>query len=137
MIELDARLSPNFTLREMCASAAAARLGIDNTNPPLGVRIALQKLCATVLQPLRDQIGPLRVNSGWRSPALNKAVKGSATSQHLRGEAADIESNALSNLDLARWIERHLTFDQVILEFYTPGQPQGRSRSTRRSDRWL
>ena len=124
VIELDARLTPNFTLRELCASGTAARLGIDNMNPPLAVRGALQKLCGAVLQPVRDRWGPVRVNSGWRSPRLNRAVGGADSSQHLVGEAADIECAGVSNLDLARWIEASLPFDQLILEFYTPGDPR-------------
>ena len=61
--------------------------------------------------------------SGYRSPALNKAVGGSKTSQHCNGQAADFESTRISNPNLAKWIEKNLRFDQLILEFYDGEDP--------------
>ena len=85
-------LSKNFTLSEMIASSTAAKRGIKNI-PDKGQIENLGKLCREVLQPVRDKINcPLIVTSGFRSPVLNHIVGGSATSQHLRGEAADIVS---------------------------------------------
>ena len=63
------------------------------------------------------------INSGYRGPDLNKAVGGSATSQHCKGQAVDIEVPGVANYDVAEWIKDNLDFDQVILEFYTPGIP--------------
>ena len=85
--------------------------------------INLVNLCNFILQPVRDQFGPIRINSGYRSPALNKAVGGSKTSQHCNGQAADFESSRISNPDLAKWIAKNLTFDQLILEFYDGVDP--------------
>ena len=76
-----------------------------------------------ILQPVRDQFGPIRVNSGYRGLPLNKAVGGSKTSQHCKGEAADFESSRIGNYKLACWCRDNLEFDQLILEFYTQGEP--------------
>lgn len=117
------RLSPNFTLHELTRSQLAARLGIDNTPPP-DVVASLTKLCVNVLQPVRDVFGAsVDVSSGYRCPALNKAAKGSPTSQHVVGEAADIEIEGVSNLRLATYIRDNLDFDQVILEFPSKDNP--------------
>ncbi len=117
------RLSPNFTLAEFTRSQSAARRGIDNT-PPAGAVLAMTALCINVLEPLRALAGgPLVINSGFRSAKLNRAIGGSASSQHSLGEAADIERPGLSNFDLAVLIRDNLPFDQLILEAYTPGTP--------------
>ena len=63
------------------------------------------------------------INSGYRSPELNEAVRGSKTSQHCHGQAADIEVPGVANAEVAQWIVDNCEFDQVILEFYTPGIP--------------
>lgn len=81
-----------FTIRELTRSATAARLGIDNT-PDDRIVKNLTQLVNTVLDPLREAYGkPIVVTSGYRCPALNRAVGGSRTSQHLYGQAADIKS---------------------------------------------
>jgi len=117
------KLSPHCALSEFVSSQTAARRGIDNT-PPADVIARLQLLCQHVLEPVRQRFGkPVVISSGYRSPALNRAVGGSATSQHVKGEAADFEIPGLSNVEVARWMERKLNYDQLILEFYTPGQP--------------
>lgn len=112
------KLSENFTVEELTHSDTAERLGIDNT-PDLDSLENLQFLVDNVLQPLRDMYGrPIVVNSGYRSPKLNKAVGGSKTSQHMTGQAADItagsktENKELFNLVL----DNDLIFDQLIDE---------------------
>lgn len=116
-------LTPNFTLHEMTKSEAAIRLGMDNT-PTEAVTGSLRALCEQVLQPVRDHYGKgVKVNSGYRSPEVNKAVGGSPTSDHCRGQAADIEIPGVSNAELAQWIEANLPYTQLILEFYTQGIP--------------
>lgn len=116
------RLSKNFTMAEFTKSQTAERKGIDNT--PEGEHLeAAQALFENVVQPVRDHFGPTVINSGYRSPALNEAVGGSSTSQHCKGQAADIEVPGTPNADLAQWIVDNVEFDQVILEFYTPGIP--------------
>lgn len=116
------QLSERFQLHEFLRSQTASRLGIDNTPTDTVIR-KLQALCHNVLEPVRLEFGPVRISSGYRSPALNKAIGGSASSQHCLGEAADFEVPGVSNLDVAQWMHRKLNYDQLILEFYTPGQP--------------
>ena len=109
-------------MAEFIKSDTANRLGIDNT--PEGEHLENAKaLFENVVQKVRDHFGPTVINSGYRCPELNEAVRGSKTSQHCHGEAADIEVPGVANGELAQWIVDNLEFDQVILEFYTPGQP--------------
>lgn len=116
------RLSKNFTLSEFTKSQTALRQGIDNT--PDGEHLeAAKELFANVVQPVRDNFGVTVINSGYRGPKLNEAVGGSSRSQHCKGEAVDIECPGTSNYEVAKWIEDNLDFDQLILEFYTPGIP--------------
>ena len=116
------KLSKNFSLAEFTKSQTAERKGIDNT--PKGEHLdAAIALFENVVQKVRDHFGPTVINSGYRSPELNDAVGGSATSQHCKGEAVDIEVPSVPNGDLAEWIRDNLDFDQLILEFYTPGIP--------------
>ena len=116
------RLSKNFTLTEYTKSQTALRQGIDNTPGDEHLEAA-KTLFEKVVQPVRDNFGPTVINSGYRGPDLNKAVGGSATSQHCKGQAVDIEVPGVANYDVAEWIKDNLDFDQVILEFYTPGIP--------------
>jgi hypothetical protein len=116
-------LSANFTLKELTKSDTATRLGIDNT-PDEAVIESLKLLCENVLQPVRDHFGKsVTVNSGFRSPETNQATGGSKTSDHCKGQAADIEIDGISNPDLAHWIMDNCDYTQLILEFYTQGQP--------------
>ena len=108
-------ITKNFSWEEFERSNKADELGIDNAIPDENVADNIRALVFYVLQPLRDACGhPLRVNSGYRSKALNKAVKGAANSQHTRGEAADIHED---NPFTLAWLVLHigLPFDQLIL----------------------
>ena len=108
----------HFTIAELTRSATARRLGIDNTPPASAVR-ALRALVDDVLDPLREAWGgPIRVNSGYRCPELNKAVGGTPSSQHQHGEAADITVGSRSaNRRLLALIKRlDLPVDQCIDE---------------------
>ena len=117
------KLTENFTLSEMTKSETALRHGLDNT--PGDAEIAnLKRLAENVLQPIRNHYKRgVKVNSGYRAPDVNAAVGGSKTSDHCRGQAADIEIPGVANADLAEWIKDNLKFTQLILEFYTPGVP--------------
>lgn len=116
-------LSANFTLKELTKSDTATRLGLDNTPDDVALE-NLKTLCEKVLQPVRDHFGKsVTVNSGYRSPESNAAVGGSKTSDHCKGQAADIEIMGVANPDLAQWIMDNLEYTQLILEFYTQGQP--------------
>lgn len=116
-------LSANFTLKELTKSDTATRLNLDN-NPDEATIENLKALCENVLQPVREHFGKsVTVNSGYRSPATNQATGGSLTSDHCKGQAADIEIAGIANADLAQWIMDNLEYTQLILEFYTPGIP--------------
>jgi uncharacterized protein YcbK (DUF882 family) len=117
------RLSQHFTLEEMIKSQTASRKGIDNTAPPEVVE-NLKALCENVLEKIRIHFGrPLSINSGYRGPKLNKAIGGAKNSQHMTGQAADIEMVGMDNKILFCWIKDNLEFDQLILEYYKPGVP--------------
>ena len=116
-------LSANFTLKELTKSDTATRLGIDNT-PNDEALENLKLLCEKVLQPVREHFGKsVTVNSGYRSPESNAAVGGSKTSDHCKGQACDLEIDGIPNPELAQWIMDNLDYTQLILEFYTQGQP--------------
>ena len=116
------RLSKNFTLQEFTKSQTALRQGIDNT-PGEDHLVNAKLLFEKVVQPVRDKFGVTVINSGYRGSKLNEAVGGSSKSQHCKGEAVDIECPGTANYDVAKWIQDTLDFDQLILEFYTPGIP--------------
>lgn len=116
------RLSQNFTLQEYIKSQTALRKGIDNMPNEQHLEKA-KLLFENVVQPVRDNFGVTVINSGYRGPELNEAVGGSDKSQHCKGEAVDIECPGVPNYDVAKWIHDNLDFDQLILEFYTPGIP--------------
>lgn len=113
------QLTKNFYLSEFIISQTATRLGIEN-KPNAQIIENLTILCKNVLQPLRDALKkPIIITSGYRSPQLNKAVKGSSTSQHLTGNAADLIVNSMDNYDLATFIAQNFNYDQLILEYYS------------------
>ena len=117
------QLTNNFSLAEMVKSDTALRHDMDNTPGEAEIE-NLKRLCEQVLQPVRDHFGKgVKVNSGFRHPEVNAKVGGSKTSDHCKGQAADIEIPGVPNGDLAQWITENLDFTQVILEFYTPGVP--------------
>ena len=106
-----------FTIAELCRSNTADRLGINNRCKQEHVT-ALTALVDNVLDPLREWWGkPINVSSGYRCPELNVAIKGSKTSQHMKGEAADIDTgDRQQNKLLFEYIRKNLPFDQLIWE---------------------
>lgn len=117
------QLTNNFSLKELTVSDTATRLGLDNT-PNETVILNLKALAENILQPVREHYGKsVKVNSGYRAPEVNAAVGGSKTSDHCKGQAADIEINGVANGDLAQYIVDNFKFTQVILEFYKQGVP--------------
>ena len=119
-VSSDMQLSEHFNLKEFTKSETAIRKRIDNT-PNLEHTNNLKIVCEKILEPVRKHFGkPVRINSGYRGPALNTAVGGSAKSQHCNGEAVDFEIDGLANPELAKWVAENCDFDQIILEFYDP-----------------
>ena len=115
-------LTRNFTLSELIKSDTAIRLGIDN-NPNADQIEKLKLLCENILQPVRDHFGRVTVTSCFRSPELCVKIGSSLNSQHTKAEAADFECLGTSNAEVFDWIKANLPYDQMILEFYTPGEP--------------
>ena len=107
------KITKNFTLTELTKTST----GITN-HPNKEQVAALIKLCGKVLQPSREMYGkPIHITSGYRSPAVNKAVGGAKKSQHMRGEAADITVfTKEENKKLFEIIRDNLSFDQLINE---------------------
>ena len=117
------QLSKHFTLREMTNSMTAQRKGIDN-KPGAGEIKSLGDLCYEVLEPLRAHFDkPVTITSGYRSEALCEAIGSKKTSQHAKGQAADFEIFGTPNAELAKWIIENLDFDQLILEYHKPEEP--------------
>ena len=119
------KLSNNLTLAEVIKSNTAIRRDIDNT--PTEEHLATMKVTAEKLfEPLREHVGaPVKINSFYRGPKLNKAIGGAKRSQHMSGQAMDIDDTFghMSNADMYHWIKENLNFDQLIWEFGTDKNP--------------
>src|SRR6056300_531532 len=119
-------LSPNLSLAEVTKSATAKRLGIAN-EPTIEHLENLKAVAENIFQPIRNHFGvPVAVTSGYRSEALNSAIKGSSTSQHCKGEAMDIDAQVfgkISNKQVYEYIKENLEYDQLIHEFGTDDEP--------------
>lgn len=116
------KLSKNFSLKELTRSQTAIRHGIINL-PNQEQLVCLTALTTAILQPIREVHGRVDINSGLRVLELNRKIGSGDTSQHVLGQAADLECPSIDNLQLAQWIEQNLKFDQLILEFYEQGEP--------------
>ena len=117
------KLSKYFSLGELTKSQTAVRLGIKN-NPSNSHIFQLRSLCVNVLDPVRERFGiPFSPSSGFRNLDLNARLGGARNSQHTFGQAADIEVPGVSNYTLARWIQKNLDYDQLILESYVHPDP--------------
>ena len=113
------QLSKHLSRAEFERSDAATNYGINNSmnSGQLAKAMALAINC---FEPIREHLGkPIRVNSGYRSPAVNKRIGGALTSQHSLGEAIDLD---LHDRDLFEWIIDNVTFDQLIAEFPSAGK---------------
>lgn len=121
------KLSEHLDLSEVIRSESAKRLGISNM--PSSEHIAnFKKLAENVFEKIRNNFRvPIHISSGYRSVALNKAIKGSSSSQHCKGEAIDIDmdgsSNGVTNKMVFDYILNNLNFDQLIWEFGTSENP--------------
>ena len=112
------KLSPHFTLAELCKSQTALRFNIDNTATETHIK-NLKYLCETILEPIREKYGPFTPTSGYRSKALNEQIGGSQKSQHSLGQAADLEIAGIPNPEFAKFIQDNLEYDQLILEYWS------------------
>lgn len=120
-------LSNHVSLAEFCHSDIAKRRGIDNTIKNPAHLASAKLLCEKVFEPIREHFGgPIHISSGYRSAALNLAVKGSSSSQHCKGEAMDIDADRygkVTNKEIFDYIREHLEWDQMIWEFGNDSQP--------------
>ena len=116
-------MSQTFSIRELTYSDTAIRLGIDNT-PTDEILINLQNVVQFILEPISNNFNSqIVITSGYRSPALCQAIGSSATSQHAFGMAVDFEILGIPNKEVSDWIVNHLDYDQCILEFWKPDEP--------------
>lgn len=120
-------LSNHVSLAEFCHSDTAKRRGIDNTIKDPAHLASAKLLCEKVFDPIREHFGvPIHISSGYRSAALNRAVKGSSSSQHCKAEAMDIDADRygkVTNKEIFDYIREHLEWDQMIWEFGNDSQP--------------
>jgi len=113
------RISKHISYTEATNSQTAIRKGVDNT-PTKEQLENMQLLAENVFEPLRVKFGAIRISSFFRSIPLNKAIGGSPTSQHCKGEAMDIQAMGVAtNRNLFDEIKNNLDFDQLIAEFKT------------------
>jgi len=119
------KISDHITYAEAIHSNTAKRKQIDNT--PNQTQVDAMKLLADkIFEPLRKWVGgPIKVNSFFRSVALNEKIGGVASSQHCKGQAIDIDDvyGYKSNAEMYKWVKENLDFDQMIWEFGTDMQP--------------
>ena len=118
-------ISKHVTYKEGVYSNTAIRLGLKN-EPTEEHLSNMELLSEKVFEPLRMHVnGPIKINSFYRGPELNKAIGGSSKSQHCNGQAMDIDDTYgyMSNADMYKYIKNNLSFDQMIWEFGTDSNP--------------
>jgi len=118
-------ISKHITYKEGTYSNTANRLGL--ANDPTEEQLENMKLVAEkVFEPLREHVShPIKINSFFRGPQLNKAIGGSHSSQHCKGQAIDIDDSYgnSTNAYMYEWIKKNLDYDQMIWEFGTDENP--------------
>lgn len=118
------KISKYLTLAELTTSQAAIRHKIDNT-PSNEIIEKLKIIGDKVFDPMREALGkPIRVSSGYRSAKLNKKIGGAKSSQHVKGEAIDLQGmEGLKNSEIFEYIKENLEYDQLIWEFGDHKEP--------------
>ena len=118
-------ISKHISYKEGVYSRTATRLGIKN-NPNAEQMENMVAIAEEVFEPLRAYVGgPIKINSFFRSPELNKAIGGSTKSQHCHGQAIDLDDTfgRCTNAEMYEFIKKHLDFDQMIWEFGDKDNP--------------
>tara|TARA_R110002012_G_scaffold223750_1_gene395715 strand:+ start:745 stop:1200 length:456 start_codon:yes stop_codon:yes gene_type:complete len=118
-------ISKHISDKESVYSRTALRLGIKN-KPNKQQLNNMVELAENIFEPLRTYAnGPIKINSFFRSPELNKAIGGSSKSQHCNGQAIDLDDTFkhLTNAEMYRFIKENLDFDQMIWEFGDDDNP--------------
>ena len=119
------KISKHVSYKEGVYSRTAERKDLDNT-PNADQLKCMMEIARDVFEPLREWVGgPIKINSFYRSPELNTAIGGSATSQHCKGQAMDIDDTfgKATNAEMYNWIKENLDFDQMIWEFGDDDNP--------------
>lgn len=119
------KISDHISYRESVRSSTADRLGIKN-NPGQVELVNMEIIAERIFEPLREWVGgPIRINSFYRGPELNKAIGGSKRSQHMEGRAMDLDDTYghKTNAEMFYYIKQNLDFDQLIWEFGTDENP--------------
>jgi zinc D-Ala-D-Ala carboxypeptidase len=112
-------ISKHISYREGTFSVTAKRLGLEN-EPDEKQLENMRLLAENIFEPLREYVGkPIKINSFFRSPELNRAIGGSSKSQHCKGQAIDIDDTYgnMKNYGMYNFIKENLDFDQMIWEF--------------------
>jgi hypothetical protein len=110
------------SLKELLFSETAIRLAIPN-EPTNEILINLQTLIQEVINPIVNHFGDIKITSGYRSPELCLKIGSSIKSQHCLGMACDFEVLGVSNQEVSLWIVKNIEFDQCILEYWSPENP--------------
>ena len=119
------KISKHISYAEAIHSNTAKRRGIDNTPNPTQVE-AMKITAEKIFEPLREFVGgSIKVTSMFRSAALNEAIGGAKSSQHMKGQAMDLDDvyGRKTNAEMYQWIKENLNFDQLIWEFGTDMNP--------------
>ena len=119
------KISKHVSYKEGVYSRTAERLGLKN-DPSDDHLLNMINVAENIFEPLRIHVGgPIKINSFYRGPQLNKAIGGSAKSQHCHGQAIDIDDTYghASNAEMFNWIKANLDYDQMIWEFGTDENP--------------
>ena len=119
------KISKHISYKEGIKSNTAMRLNIDNS--PGEYHLGnMNAIALNIFEPLREWVGgPIKINSFYRSVALNKAIGGSSRSQHCEGRAIDIDDTFRykTNAEMYKYVKENLSFDQMIWEFGTDKNP--------------
>ena len=121
-MSLPEQISKNFTLSRLTYSPTAKQKNISNY-PSEEHYNNLKYLAENVIEKIHDKYPTVKINSCYRGSVLNKAIGGAKTSQHMVGQAVDLEVPGLSNKELANWIASNVPYDQLILEMHVPVDP--------------
>lgn len=120
------KISNNISYTEATKSRTAIKLGLIN-KPNLDQLDKMRTVAEEIFEPVREHFGvPIAVSSFFRSAAVNKAIGGSSTSQHCKGEAIDMDADVygmIRNRDIFNYVKDNLQFDQLIWEFGTDREP--------------
>ncbi len=113
------KISKHVSYKESVYSRTADRLNLNN-DPSEAHLLNMKLIAEKVFEPLREHVGgPIKINSFYRGPELNKAIGGSAKSQHCHGQAIDIDDTFghATNAEMYNWVKENLDYDQMIWEF--------------------